>query len=195
MVIYAGSHGEPNGLDNVIRAARVLEERNLKGQIEICLLGDGPEKVNLVQLAKRLNVSMVQFLDAVPKDQVYHQLVKADICLMILQDLSAFQWGISPNKLYDYFALAKPIIFAVNSVNNPVKENHAGITIPPSSPTALADAIEKFLYMSIDERKAMGLRGRQFLEDHHSLDTASIKLENFLQDLILDYKGFGAINA
>jgi hypothetical protein len=65
----------------------------------------------------------------------------------------------SPNKLFDYMAAARPIVIAVDVPSNPVAEASAGLSVPAEDATAMAEAIKALLAMSPEERWEMGLRG------------------------------------
>jgi glycosyltransferase involved in cell wall biosynthesis len=50
-----------------------------------------------------------------------------------------------------------------------VREAGAGLTVPPSDPAALADALMSLRDASLDELADMGLRGRRYVEQRHDL--------------------------
>lgn len=77
-------------------------------------------------------------------------------------------------------AMARPIIFSVQSSNNPVKEANSGLTVPPRDPQALADAIIALYMMPEEEREAMGRRGRGYVEKFHSITILTTRLEKVL---------------
>jgi len=103
---------------------------------------------------------------------------------MPLKYSPVFRWGVSPNKLFDYLASARPVIFSINSSNNPVQEARAGITIPPEEPYSLVQAIKELLETSPEERWQMGLRGREYVEKYHSFAFLGNKLEKILCDVV-----------
>lgn len=179
-VFYAGAHGIANDLDTCLDAAKLLQQSRIKDQVEICLIGQGPQKNHLMERVKAENINNVTFLEPVPKAEIYSILNRADVFLMPLKHSPIYQFGISPNKLFDYLFMAKPIIFAVETPFNPVQSEHAGISIPPENPQALADAIDQLFFLSSDEREAMGKRGKNYVVNHYHIDTLGEKLERIL---------------
>jgi glycosyltransferase involved in cell wall biosynthesis len=177
-VMYAGAHGLANDLETVLRAARILQENGLANHIQICLIGNGPDKNRLKLIAMQEGISMVRFLDAVPKNEIFTILNQADAFLMLLKDSPVFRWGISPNKLFDYLVMARPIIFGVESPFNPIQENGAGISIKPSHPESLASAIHDLSNLSKEKLNEMGLRGREFVFKNHHILRLTDLLEN-----------------
>lgn len=182
-LMYAGAHGLANGLHTVLEVAHHLEQEGWGEKVRFRLVGDGPEKPSLMERASGLRLTSVVFEDPVPKREVYRLLQQADAFLMILMESSLFRWGVSPNKLFDFMASARPIVFSVSTRFNPVEEAKAGFTVPAGDPIALAKAIKRLAAMPREERWAMGLRGRRYVEEHHAFNRLVDKLEEVLQDV------------
>lgn len=182
-VMYTGAHGVGNGLDTVLYAADSIMKQ-LGDKILFRFIGDGVEKNNLKNLSSKLKLENVAFEDPVPKAHVYNKMNEADIFLMTLMKSPVFKWGISPNKLFDYLAMSKPVVFGVEAYNDPVKEAGAGISVSPEDPQALAEAILKLYNISVEEREEMGLRGRQHVEENYDFNKLAEKLEVVLLESI-----------
>jgi len=89
-----------------------------------------------------------------------------------------------PNKVFDYMAAGKPVILAIEGVIREVLERAgAGIPIPPGDAEALGEAI---LTLANDRLagKAMGLRGRKFVEDHFDRAVLAEKMLATMQGLM-----------
>ncbi len=184
-VMYAGAHGLANDLETLLAAARILKNKKLDTAIRICLVGDGPEKNRLKAIAAQDNLASIEFLDPVPKNQVYQTLNQADAYLMLLKKSPVFRWGISPNKLFDYLLMERPIIFGVETPMNPVEICQAGMSIPPSDPAALAEAIYQLSILPASERKQMGKRGKEYVTAYHDIRKLADSLENMMKQLLL----------
>ena len=154
-VLYAGAHGHANDLENVIAAARILEQQQLP--IRIRFVGDGPEKKSLIQLAS--NLHSVSFESPVPKSSIPNLMAEADAIMLSLRDVPLFRYGVSPNKLYDAYALGRPVVTTVSGlVNSEVEDYRLGVTAPPGDPYALAYAIKQLAQVSRSERDGMAKR-------------------------------------
>jgi glycosyltransferase involved in cell wall biosynthesis len=180
-IMYAGAHGILNDLDICLDAAKLLQNTEIGEKIRICLIGNGPEKKRLIERTIKEKIQIIQFLDPVPKTKIYTILSQADVFLMPLKHSTIYRFGISPNKLFDYLLMSRPIIFAVNTSFNPVELNNAGITIPPSNPRALADAISQLFSTPENVRKMMGERGKEYVYSHHHIERMCKKLETILR--------------
>jgi glycosyltransferase involved in cell wall biosynthesis len=130
-----------------------------------------------------MGLQNVQFDDAVPKSKIFKVLQEADAFLMLLKDSPVFQWGVSPNKLFDYMMSARPIIYGVRSRFNPVAEAQAGLTIPPEDTPSLAKAILSMADLAPQDRWSMGMKGRQYVEQHFDLRQISRNLEEAMLSL------------
>lgn len=182
---YLGALGDANGLDIIIRAFRILEDKH-PGMFQFYIYGSGPEKENLIRLTNELNLHNIFFCEIVPKDHLHEVISKADAFVFILKDLPLFRYGISPNKLNDYLSSKRPVVAVLNSRNNPVLESFAGISTNIVTPEGAADAISTlFLKTSPHERILMGQRGYDFVAKNFDINILAEHLENVIKDLNL----------
>lgn len=183
--MYAGAHGLANGLDVLLDAAARLQGEGWdRDRLVFRLVGDGPEKERLQSRAREEGIANVAFDDPVPKEEIYGRLAEADAFFMHLQDSPVFRWGVSPNKLFDYMASARPVVFAIGTDVNPVDRSGCGITVPPEDAGRLAAAVTRLAGLPAEERWRMGLRGRRYVERHHSLSRLVENLEATLESAV-----------
>jgi len=177
IVIYTGAFGKPNALEYLIKAARLLKSNP---DIRFILLGKGGEEQKLKELARNLKLNNVIFIPPIPKKQIQGILKLADSCYIGLKNKRIFRYGVSPNKLFDYMLSEKPIIYAVNSGNNPVKEFQCGVTVEAENPKAIAEGILKLYKMTEKERREMGKRGRNYVLKYHIYKKLADRFEEIL---------------
>ncbi|NLT21359.1 MAG: glycosyltransferase family 4 protein [Syntrophomonadaceae bacterium] len=175
-VVYTGAHGVVNSIETAIQAADILQRRGIDN-ICFLLVGAGPEKDNLIEMANKLRLKNVEFCNQVPRSTVPYILSCAECCLLLGKDIPLYQYGISPNKLFDYLASSKPIVFAGNVVNNIVDIAKCGITVPPEEYESLADALIELSQMSKSNLEEMGKNGRQYFMENHTYQALADKLE------------------
>ncbi len=163
VVAYTGAIGIANALEVFIRAAALL--KNYK--IIFMIMGNGPEKENLITLSKGLDLNNIVFFNPVKKEFIPSLLKKFDILYLGLQNQPLFRFGISPNKLMDYMMTAKPIILASAAGNDMVSEAKCGITVEPENARAVAEAVMQLYKLSDNERKILGENGREYVMKNH----------------------------
>lgn len=186
LVGYVGAIGKANNLDIAIKSAEILKDK--LPNIKFIFVGDGPEKERLINIVKNRKLDNVAFMDTIPKNSIFNIIQKIDILLFNLSNSPVFKYGISSNKLFDYLASGKPIIFSSNSINNPVEEAKAGITVSPDDPEELANAIIKLYTMPEEERRKMGENGREYVKKYHSIPVLVDKLEEVIKDTLTTYE-------
>jgi glycosyltransferase involved in cell wall biosynthesis len=179
-LMYFGAHGQANGLDNVLNAMNELQRQGGNEHIKLRLIGDGPLKPQLQQQAAALALRNVSFEPPVPKSQIPVLAAQADAFVFNLIDAPVLRYGISSNKLFDFLAAARPIIFSCDASNNPVQDAKAGITVKPGDPKALAEAVKQMASLSALDREQMGRFGRLYVEQNHSFDQLAQKLAQTL---------------
>jgi glycosyltransferase involved in cell wall biosynthesis len=174
VVGYAGSHGLPNALDTLLDAARELRAEPL----QIVLVGDGHEKARLARRVADEQLTNVTLLPPVPKAQIPALLSGFDIAYIGWQRVPIYRFGIAPNKLMDYMMAGRPVLHSVEAGNDPVAEARCGITVAPESACAVADGLRRLAAVPVEERRAMGERGRNFVLANH---TYPVLAQRFLQ--------------
>ena len=164
LVAYAGAHGLANALDTMLDAAALSRE----AQLTWLLVGGGPEKTALQRRVTAQGLANVVLLDAVPKASIPTLLSAMDLLYIGLQSEPLFRFGISPNKLMDYMMAARPVVCAIAAGNDPVAEAGCGLSVPPGDAAAVAAGVTRLATLSAAERRAMGERGRAFVQAHHT---------------------------
>ena len=172
--IYVGTHGRANVLNDLLSAAAILQKQSTN--IRIVLIGDGPLKQQLMERAEEEGLDNVEFRAPIPKPDVPAVLGQADVAIALMEDTPLYDYGISLNKLFDYFAAGKPVLFAGRVAHDYVELSGAGVTVEPRSPGAIADGLQKLAMLSPSELTAMGERGRIYLEEHHDWDILAERL-------------------
>jgi glycosyltransferase involved in cell wall biosynthesis len=165
LVGYTGAHGLANSLDDLIEASHLLRNES----VAFVLVGHGPDKEALQQQAKERGLNKVAFLPSIPKYAIPELLARMDALFIGMRRDSRYQFGVSPNKLFDYMMAAKPVIHSVEAGNDLVVSSGCGISLPPEDPQAIAQAIMKLQAMSREERVEMGLKGREYVLAEHDL--------------------------
>jgi len=163
MVVFAGTHGMANGLDAALDAAAELKRRG-RDDIKLLLIGQGKLKPALVARAQREGLDNVVFHDPVNKARLAGLMAATDVGLQLLANVSAFYYGTSPNKFFDYISAGLPVLNNYPGwLAEMIKEHQCGFAVPPDDPAAFADALER----AANNRtalKPMGARGRGLAE-------------------------------
>lgn len=181
-LVYAGGHVEAFPLDMVLRAARIEQANGNRARF--IFVGDGQDKPKLLQLAQELELRNVEFRGAVPKTELYRILEEADGFILTIRDLPGlYKYGISFNKLCDYVAAGRPVLFAGSSSYNVVKEFECGIVVPPEDPHAFANAIREFENLTPEQRAEMGRNGIRCAQERFDIRMLAGRLENMLLSL------------
>ncbi|CAK8717229.1 Glycosyltransferase subfamily 4-like N-terminal domain-containing protein [Candidatus Electrothrix gigas] len=142
LAVFAGAHGMANGLDAVLKAAEVLQQRR-RDDIKLLFIGDGKLKPQLRREAEKKELHNCLFLDPLPKQEIAAYLRGADIGLMILANVPAFYYGTSPNKFFDYLAAGLPVLNNYPGwIADMINEYRCGYAVEPDNPERFADALE-----------------------------------------------------
>lgn len=162
IAIHAGSMGEANGLDYVIKAAKILKDRNVN-DILIILTGDGKTKPKLVRMCEENKLDNILFTGSINKSEVAELLGVSNVALTIFKDLPILATN-SPNKFFDAISSGKPVIVNTNGwLKDIVNKEGNGIYVDAGEPEELADAIIE-LKKSPNSLKEMEISSRKLAE-------------------------------
>ncbi len=142
-VVYTGSIRQVNNLGLLLDAAKAVKDP----RVRFLIWGDGDERPMLEQRVKDENIGNVVFKGRVEKKFVPSIVSRADVNYIDPFSDSVSKYGISSNKLFEYFAAGKPILVQARERYNPVKTYHAGICLQSLTATDLAAQIDAFAQM------------------------------------------------
>ena len=179
-ILYAGAIGEANNLIDLVLVAQMLKNED---KIVFKIVGNGPQKSYLLNEIKKLKITNISIEEPVSKHEISKLLASADVLFFNLKDSPVFRYGISSNKLFDYMAAGRPIIFASNSSNNPVKEAKGGLTVFPGSIVELKNAIMKLFNLELSEKINLGSNNRLYVEQNYAISLLAKKFENIIKEL------------
>ncbi|MEN6328396.1 MAG: glycosyltransferase family 4 protein [Syntrophomonas sp.] len=174
-VLYTGSHGLVNDLITLVNTAKELQDKN--ESIHFILVGSGPEKEGLIRKAKELNLQNISFYNQVPKRLIPKILSLGEACIILWKDVELYKYGVSANKLFDYMASGKPIVYSGHSPNI-IDEAQCGISVLPENKSELAQALIKLSHLPREELKKMGDNGYEYFKLNHTYDALVNKLED-----------------
>jgi lipopolysaccharide/colanic/teichoic acid biosynthesis glycosyltransferase/glycosyltransferase involved in cell wall biosynthesis len=180
VLMYAGAHGRANAVGQLVEAASRLRERR---DILIACVGDGPERVQWQEEARRLGLENIVFHGPQPKERMPDLVRACDAGAAVLQDNPTFR-TVYPNKVFDYMACAKPTLLAIDGVARDLvcEEARAGIFARPEDAQDLAEKIS-WLADHPSEGEAMGLRGLDYVRSKYTRKALAKCYLGILQDL------------
>lgn len=188
VLMYAGGLVSANALETIVRAAS-LEQEHADDEVKFVFLGGGQEKPRLMRLAGDLGLHNVEFRDAVPKTELHKALEEADAFILSMRNLPGlYKYGMSFNKLCDYAASGRPVLFAGYTNGNLVEEFGFGIVVPPEDPQAFFAAIQEFKNMSAAQRAEMGANGIRCARERFDITVLAGRLEGMLKAVVNDFQ-------
>lgn len=152
--IYPGNHGFAHALDNVLEAAKLVQNASkdnpILNKIHILFVGDGSDKERLINLKNKLNLKNVTFHNAVPQETLPDFLQISDVGLINIRNTHLAQ-ETRPAKMFPIMAMKKPILFAgFGEGAEIIKSINGGVIIEPEKPESLKNAMIDFLTGKFD---------------------------------------------
>ncbi len=163
VVGFAGSFSPSGALMTFVQAANELKNRK---DILFVLVGKGQDEEALHKYIEINQLDNVSFLSAVPKKTIPSVIRHFDIAYMGGTHSILHQYGTSYNKLTDYMLCSLPIIQSVDEPGSVVERVGCGIRVEAENVEAITKAIVQLADMTAEERKAMGSKGKAYVESN-----------------------------
>lgn len=146
----------------------------------LVMVGSGEMLPFLKAQAKFLGIEdRVVFMGYVPDDLLPEIFKMADI--FVLPSISSEAFGI---VVLEAMASGVPVIATnVGGIPEVLKENEAGLLIPPGNELELRKAIQKLLNNE-ELRKWYGVNGRKAVEEKYSWDKVVVEIEKVYEEII-----------
>jgi len=146
---YIGTHGLSHDLTKVIDTAKLIQDK--QSDIVFLFVGEGAEKENIIQYAKKNGVRNVLFIPQQTKANIQKWWSVCDVALVHLKDLDIFK-SVIPSKIFEAIALGLPVLLVApeGEASQLIRQEGFGIHIHPQKIDLYA---EKVIELSLDKKK------------------------------------------
>jgi colanic acid biosynthesis glycosyl transferase WcaI len=179
-VLFAGNIGEAQDLPAVLNAAESLRHNTA---IRWLIVGDGRRSEWLhEEVARRGLQSNVLLLGRFPVERMPSFYAHADALLVSLKKDPVFSLTI-PGKVQSYLMAGVPILGMLDGEGAQViTDSNAGLVCAAGNSGGLASAVLEMFAMSVDQRKQLGVNGRDFAQKEFGRGLLMDQLEVLLHD-------------
>lgn len=180
VVLHAGNQGVKQGLENVLAAAKLAEERG--APVRFVLLGDGNQRERLEREAR--GVSTIAFVDPLPGAEFTQAMGAADV--LLVNELPGVEGMAVPSKLTSYFASGRPVLAATDAGSTTASEINAsggGMRVEPGDPEALLEGARR-LASDLTLATVLGTAGRRYRTEVLGADAAIASFEHVLTEAV-----------
>ncbi len=182
-LVFVGSLKKWHGIDRLVPLMPHLIE-----DIPDCYLlivGEGEKKADLEEwIGQKRMARNIILAGQVPFEKVPVYINAGDICLAPYFEEGLNETGISPLKIFEYMACARPIITnPVGGLEALFREHEIGVMIHSMNPKDWMKPI-KDLLQDPDKRNTLGNNGLRAVQAHFSWEAICKKIEAALEHLI-----------
>lgn len=146
-VIYTGSIRQVNNVEKILDVAKKINDRSIK----FLIWGGGDQLDNLKRQVTEEKISNVVFKGQVNKVYIPFILSKAHLNIATGDTIPLYKYGISPNKLFEYFASEKPCLCTVKPNYSLIEKYNAGIETEGDNVEDIVRSIIYFKELSKEE--------------------------------------------
>lgn len=171
IVMYTGSLGVPNAMDVVVDMFNQLSDYD----IALVIIGSGDQLSNLKNMAGK----NVFFLGPIVKEEIQLALSYSDVCIISWNDTPLYEYGVSPNKIFDYMLARKPIFQIIPTRKNQVSYANCGINTELLPSYILANKLLEFVNQDSIELEQLGDNGYKYLKENCTYDVIAKRLIDY----------------
>ncbi len=178
-IVAVGRLVPKKGLDTAIEAVGILQ--GMGHEVELTLVGDGPEQLRLRELADRLGLNgAVRFLGSQPPGSIAAHLANADLMVLPCAQMENGDRDGIPNVLVEAMAAGLPVVSTrVSAIPELVRDGETGLLVEPRDPKQLADAVRRVL-IEPERARERAERARLDVEERFDLRRNSSTLAEAL---------------
>lgn len=175
---YFGSLGIANAVHLLVEG---FKGSKAASTCTLNIVGGGPDLHRLETLADGHEDS-IRIHGPVPKQQIPRFASAADCLVVAVQDSPLYNYGLSLNKLFEYMAAEKPILFAGTSAENPAVLSGGSIN-PNTTVDEIAKAYDEILSMSETQLQDFGAKNLHYVSEHFDYPALTKRLASLLDEV------------
>lgn len=174
-VVFFGAFARWQGIETILKAVGSDKWPN---DVSLVMLGDGAERPKVEQVAAQN--PKVLYLGKLPYCDVPGIIAHSIAGLSPQNNELRSRTGLFPLKVFETLACGVPVVVTdFPGQADLVRQYGCGVVIPPDDEEALANAVQ-YLYSHSEERREMGRRGRQIVEQEYSWDIMALMTHDVL---------------
>jgi len=176
IIFYGGILGHAQGLDVIINVAPQFEDK----KIRFVLMGSGPVKTELLEMAKDVGSKNIIFAEPVSREEIMGVIADIDISIIPLRKIDLFL-GAIPSKIFEALAMEKPILLGVDGEAKElfIDQGNAGWSFDPENATDLGLKINEIL-ANPQEVIQKGKNGRAYVAQHFNRNKIAEEFYDYL---------------
>lgn len=177
-ITYTGAMGQANNLDVILDMAKKIE----KEEIHFNFVGYGPFRAHLEKRVIDENIKNISFYDPIDKKMVPEVLRNSDALVMAVLDIDLYKNGVSFNKLFEYWASSRPILFYGKITPDYISLSKSGLIA--KNVDDFKNACLKLYGMSEEERNILGTNGRKYVTENFDWKVLADKVDSILEETL-----------
>jgi len=171
LVGYAGAFGVPNAMEHFIQAMKIVQKSH--PHIHALLIGQGQQKTSLMDYCREQHIHNVSFFEPISKTQIHYFLKEMDILYLGWQDTKLYQYGVSPNKIFDYMLAGRPILESGGSPDSLIEFARCGQICPAADSHHIARSLIQMCEKNHEILLHLGEAAKKYVLKHHDYQIIS----------------------
>ncbi len=181
IISYTGIIGFAQGLEVIVKTAGLL--KNIT-EIKFVIVGNGPEKQELIALNSQMQNKNVYFFDVVDRELMPSVINSCNASIIPLKKLDLFK-GAIPSKTFESLAMKKPILLGIEgeAYDLFIKEGKCGLAFEPENEKDLSNKVLE-LYNNAKLYEKLSENAYNYVKTHFDREIIANEFWNFVNSKI-----------
>lgn len=145
--------------------------------LEFHIYGSGIQQYQVEKFVEKCD--NIYYYGRISPDKINNLLKKYDLAYNGLQESKMNQYGISTNKLFEYFSVELPVISFCESDYDPVRLSGAGFA--GKNKEEIDEILQRLKSVNPSELSEIGQKGKEYLHENHNFYKNINKLISHLE--------------
>lgn len=181
---FIGAFDERQGVQTLIEAAPRLRE--MLPEARILIAGGGHQEGHYRAMIEQLGVGdCVEIVGFIPNAEMGGFFEQCQV--LVAPYFKKFRREVpmgAPTKIFNYLAAGRPAVTTDLPTNDPFRPCPALKFAEPDDPVTLADRMAELLRLPPAERRSLGRRGREFVENRYTWDCLAQRTSDVIRQRI-----------
>lgn len=171
-IVYVGRLSQEKGIMTLL-----ISIRKLRSQIRLCIIGDGPQKRELEEYAKKYNLNVL-FLGYLSRTEVDRRIHNARVLILPSECYESFG-----RVIVEAYSHSIPVVASrIGGIPEIVDDKSSGILFTPGDPFDLAEKLDWILSLSDNTFKNMKKHATEIARNHFDRNDYQKKLLRIYED-------------
>ena len=165
-IVFIGRLSPEKGVLTLIKGIKILQERSKRFNLSLKIIGDGPQKEELMTKVRRYGIQKIEFLGRKRREECMELLKNSSFVV-----IPSICYENFPMTIVESFACSKPVVASkIGSIPEIIEDGKTGFLFEPGNALDFAEKVE-WMFENEDACIKMGRNSRAEFERKYTAES------------------------